>query len=79
MGRDATLPYIRSSAGKAGESLRECRKFLTLLAAPAALLGGMADVAAAHDEPVVEVSNGEIRGMEPVSYTHLTLPTNREV
>lgn len=64
MRRDATLPYIRSSAGKAGESLRECRKFLTLLAAPAALLGGMADVAAAHDEPVVEVSNGEIRGME---------------
>ena len=64
MRRDATLAYLRSSAGKAGASLRECRKFLTLLAAPAALLGGMADVASAHDETVVEVSNGEIRGME---------------
>ena len=25
------------------------------------------------------VSNGEVRGMSPVSYTHLTLPTNSRV
>ena len=25
------------------------------------------------------IENGTIRAMDPVSYTHLTLPTNREV
>ena len=43
----------------------------------------MVDVGAKASTPRVAVAEGQIRMLrstfEPVSYTHLTLPTNREV